>query len=277
MKASAFTVIVALLFIGVAILADGVLDRKFLVTMFKILMTILVLLTAGFSISANKNRYFSKYPELALMRKRVFKRNNKNAKLFWKGMEFFIDEYFGNALEIFQEIEVELLKNEERSELEFFKGRCYYITGYPMNAVKCYETATEYGYSDKTINVFIGRAKELLGDFDEAVESYGKLIGNDEPDYIYTDIGLAYIRKGDGKKAIEAFENSISRKRNYATAVGGLALAYLLMGDMGKSTEYYMQAIVNNIHDKDDYKAYYNEIKQAAMINNDEEKAEKAD
>jgi tetratricopeptide (TPR) repeat protein len=43
-----------------------------------------------------------------------------------------------------------------------------------------------------------------------------------------------------------------------------MALAYLLLGDMDKSFEYYEKAIANNISDVNGYKEYYNNMKQIA-------------
>ena len=83
--------------------------------------------------------------------------------------------------------------------------------------------------------------------------------------YAYINIGMAYIKKGDGEKALEAFKKSIDSKYDYANALGGIAIAYLLLGDLDTSFEYYEMAIVNRISDINDYKSYYDEIKQVAI------------
>ncbi len=265
MRASAIAFVLSI-FVLIVLYNNGEPEDSALLGVFMVQVTVQVMATLVFAMCDGKCNCFGKYPELVGMRERVFRKNNKNSKLFWKGMVFYVEGYLQDALEIFHEIDTEKLKIRDRSELEFYKGRTYDALGFPMNAVKCYETAVEYDYSDKYIYIYIGKAKEASGDFDGAVETYQKLTGKQHLiNSIYNYIGLAYVRKGDGKKALEAFQTSVDMKMDYAEALGGMAIAYLLLGDIDKSFEYYEMAIANRINDIDDYKSYYDEMKQVAI------------
>ena len=265
MRASALTFVVSV-FVFIKFYYDGEVDESALLLAFTVQASIQAVATLCFALIDNNSNYFGKYPALVRMREKMFRGYNKNSKLFWKGMVFYVEGYLQDALELFHQIDTEKLKTRDRSELEFYKGRTYDALGFPMNAVKCYETAVEYDYPDKHIYLRIGKAKERYGDFDGAVETYEKLA---QVLYYsssaYINVGMAYIKKGDGEKALEAFKKSIDSKYDYANALGGIAIAYLLLGDMDKSFEYYEMAIVNRISDINDYKSYYDEIKQVAI------------
>ena len=265
MRASALTIVVSI-FIFIILYNNGEVDESALLPAFTFQASLQAISTLMFALCDEKCNYLGAYPELVKLRERIFRGYNKNSKLFWKGMVFYVEGYLQDALELFHQIDTEKLKKSDRSELEFYKGRTYIAIGFPMNAVKCYETALEYGYADKFIYIDMGDAKEKCGDFDGAVEIYEELAKTMYySSYAYINIGMAYIKKGDGEKALEAFKKSIDSKYDYANALGGIAIAYLLLGDLDTSFEYYEMAIVNRISDINDYKSYYDEIKQVAI------------
>lgn len=264
MRASALTFVVSV-FVFIKFYYDGEVDGTDLLPAFTFQASLQAIATLMFALVDEKSNYLGAYPQLVRLREKIFRRRNKNSKLFWKGMVFYVEGYLKNAIDMFLEIDVEKLKKSDRCQLEFYKGRTYSALGFHMNAVKCFATAIEYGFLDGYIYIYIGKAKEACGDFDGAVETYEKLAQVlYYSDSAYINIGMAYIKKGDGEKALEAFKKSIDKKHNYATALGGMALAYLLLGDMDKSFEYYEKAIANNISDVNGYKEYYNNMKQIA-------------
>lgn len=264
MRASALTILVSIFIFIMTYINSGV-DGTDLLPAFTFQASLQVIATLMFALVDEKSNYLGAYPQLVRLREKIFRRRNKNSKLFWKGMVFYVEGYLKNAIDMFLEIDVEKLKKSDRCQLEFYKGRTYSALGFHMNAVKCYETALEFGYKDMHIYLRIGSAKEAYGDFDGAVETYEKLAQVlYYSDSAYINIGMAYIKKGDGEKALEAFKKSIDKKHNYATALGGMALAYLLLGDLDTSLEYYEKAVANNISDVNGYKEYYNNMKQIA-------------
>lgn len=264
MRASALTFVVSV-FVFIKFYYDGEVDGTALLSAFTFQASLQAIATLMFALVDEKSNYLGAYPQLVRLREKIFRRRNKNSKLFWKAMVLYVEGYLKNAIDMFLEIDVEKLKKSDRCQLEFYKGRTYSALGFPMNAVKCYETALEYGFLDGYIYIYIGKAKEACGDFDGAIESYEKLIGeNYLIDSVYTYIGLAYVRKGDGENAVRVFQTSLDKKLNYADALGGMALAYLLLGDLDTSLEYYEKAVANNISDVNGYKEYYNNMKQIA-------------
>lgn len=274
MRASALTILVSIFIFIMTYINSGV-DGTDLLPAFTFQASLQVIATLIFALCDEKCNYLGKYPALVRMREKMFRGHNKNSKLFWRAMVLYVEGYLQDALELFHQIDTGKLKKSDRSELEFYKGRTYIAIGFPMNAVKCYETALEYGYADKFIYIDMGDAKEKCGDFDGAVEIYEELAKTMYySSYAYINIGMAYIKKGDGEKALEAFKKSIDKKHNYATALGGMAIAYLLLGDLDTSFEYYEKAIANRINDVDNYKSYYDEMKQVAIAKiNSNEKA----
>lgn len=228
-----------------------------------------------------------KFPEFYDVRKRAFKnRFSKESKLFWKGMNYYCNGFFDAALKFFDEINDSKLSQKNLAELEFIRARCFHMTGYISKALRYYENALRNGYNDKSIYVFMGRAKEQNGNFSDAVMTYGELIRKGSvPDYVYTDIGFAYVKKGDAGKAIEAFNRSAEREINSAAALGGIALAYLIAGDFDKSKEYCQKAeesyrsmdYYSHRRDLDDYKDYYDDVKQAAELKFSFDRNEKKD
>ncbi len=273
MRASAITFVVSV-FVFIIYFKDNQADKTALLSAFTFQASLQAIATLMFALVDEKSNYLGAYPQLVRLREKIFRRRNKNSKLFWKGMVFYVEGYLQDALELFHEIDVENIKKSDRSELEIYKGRCYEHLGFSVNAVKCYETALEFGYKDKHIYLRIGSVKEAYGDFDGAVETYEKLAHiKFYSSSTYYNIGMVYIKKCDGKKALESFEKSIEKKQYYAISLGGISIAYLLLGDIDKSFEYYEMAIANRINDIDDYKSYYNEMKLVAIakINKAEE------
>lgn len=264
MRASALTFVVSV-FVFIKFYYDGEVDGTALLSAFTFQASLQAIATLMFALVDEKSNYLGAYPQLVRLREKIFRRRNKNSKLFWKAMVLYVEGYLKNAIDMFLEIDVEKLKKSDRCQLEFYKGRTYSALGFHMNAVKCFATAIEYGFLDGYIYIYIGKAKEACGDFDGAIESYEKLIGeNYLIDSVYTYIGLAYVRKGDGENAVRVFQTSLDKKLDYADALGGMALAYLLLGDLDTSLEYYEKAVANNISDVNGYKEYYNNMKQIA-------------
>ena len=79
-------------------------------------------------------------------------------------------------------------------------------------------------------------------------------------------IGKMYLENRQPEKALKWYLEAVEEKLNYATALGGCSLAYLMLGDNENSKKYYQYAIINNIEDLDGFKDYYKEISEGLPL-----------
>ncbi|MDE5576532.1 MAG: tetratricopeptide repeat protein [Oscillospiraceae bacterium] len=171
------------------------------------------------------------------------------------------------ALEKFKWLEEKELPDDRRSVLCFYMGRCYQLMGYPSNGVKYFQEALDKGLKLSDTYLLTARCLTQNGRFDEALECYNTLLEKDcYFDFIYTDMGIACLKKGDGEKALEYFTKSVDEGKNYSFALGGCSLAYLQMKDLDKSREYYRQALTCNMDDVNGFKIFYCNIAEAVGL-----------
>ena len=172
------------------------------------------------------------------------------------------------ALEKFKEAEeTENLSDEQKGVLSYYIGRCYQLMGYPSNGAKYFRNAIGFGFDSDDTYLLAARCMVQNGSFDEAVENYNILLEKDCGfDFIYTDMGLAYLKKGDSERALEFFEKSIDEGKNYAFALGGCSLSYLQMKELEKSEEYYKKALTCNMNDVSGFKVFYCNIAESVGL-----------
>ena len=172
------------------------------------------------------------------------------------------------ALEKFKEAEeTEGLSDEQKAVISYYIGRCYQLMGYPSNGAKYFREAISLGFDSDDTYLLAARCLVQNGSFDEAVENYNILLAKGCVfDFIYTDLGLAHLKKGDGETALEYFEKSVNEGKNYAFALGGCSLAYLQMKNLEKSEEYYKKALTCNMNDVSGFKVFYCNIAEAVGL-----------
>lgn len=172
------------------------------------------------------------------------------------------------ALEKFKEVEsTEGLSNEQKAILAYYTGRCYQLMGYPSNGAKYFREAISLGFDSDDTYLLAARCLVQNGSFDEAVENYNILLSKGCIfDFIYTDMGLAYLKKGDGEMALEFFEKSVNEGKNYAFALGGCSLAHLQLKNLEKSEEYYKKALTCNMNDVYGFKVFYCNIAESVGL-----------
>lgn len=171
------------------------------------------------------------------------------------------------ALEKLKELEEKDLIPDRRSVVCFYMGRCYQLMGYPANGSKYFQEALDLGLTLNDTYLLAARCLTQNGRFDEAIEYYKVLLERDcYFDFIYTDMGITYLKKGDAEKALEEFGRSVDEGKNYSFALGGCSLAYLQMKNLDKSREYYQKALNCNMDDVDGFKVFYCNIAEAAGL-----------
>ena len=194
----------------------------------------------------------------------VYKGLRRKSLLFRAAVRQLNEMQLNDALEGFQAVKEMKLSDAERRVLMFYLGRCYHLMGYSTNAAVAYDEAIRMGFDEEIAYVFAARCEILTGGFEQALDYYNILIGrNTELDYIYTDIGMLYLKRNDAQRALETFEKSIELKRNVVFARGGCALAYLLLDRPEESRRLFETAVLNGDEDVDGFKTYYNEVAEA--------------
>lgn len=206
-----------------------------------------------------------------------------NVKLSKLLIEAVIDMHafdFNTALDKMEEIEENSLTDNQKAVLSFYMGRCYQMMGYPANAVKHFETCLDLGMRLNDVYLLAARCLAQNGRFDDSIAYYNVLIERESYfEFIYTDIGLAYLKKGEGEKAYEYFRKSVDEGMNHSFALGGCSLACLQMKDIEKSMEYFKEAVRCSMEDVNGFKVYYcniaesvgliNEIDETMKVNTD--------
>lgn len=184
------------------------------------------------------------------------------SRRFEYGVELFHKNDFRMALEVFTDIgrEEQGLTQGETAVNEFYRGRCYHILEAFPNAIICYEKAKENGFYIPELPIFIARCHVMNGDTARATAIYEQLM--EENDYKYSgklrcEMGNMFIFMDDGETALKWFSASINNHENFANALGGAAIAHVMMGDFEKGEACYRQAIMNNIDDAANFARFY--------------------
>jgi len=191
---------------------------------------------------------------------------DKKSRGFRKAIEDFFYERYPKALHDFQSIgENYSLSDSERSLLYYYIARCYDIMNYNLNALNYYEKAQEAGFSDDVLTFFKSRCLGNSGDTEQALLMYKDILNSKNKYYLYvrTDIGRMYLDNRQPEEALKWYLEAVEKRENYAMALEGCAVAYLMLEDYEKSRDYYKYAILENPSDLEGFKAYYKEIRKA--------------
>lgn len=185
----------------------------------------------------------------------------KSSRVFKKALKSLTSESYNAALQAFQQLMDMKITDKEKSVLYYFTARCYHKMGYPSNAVKYYDLAIENNFGSTDAYYNAARCCTANGMYAEAEDYYTRLHKADpDADYYYTELGMLEIKKENAEKALQYFVYSIKNKYNYAIALGGAAVACLLLHRFDESRAYYCSAIVNDISDIDSFTTYYKSI-----------------
>lgn len=187
---------------------------------------------------------------------------NRKSRRFEKGLNLFHKNNFRMALEAFTDLgrEENGLSKQETAVNEFYRGRCYDILDAYPNAIICYKNAQENGFYIPELPIFIARCYSINGDPKRAMAIYESLM--DEKNYKYShklrcEMGNVYLKEYDGEEALKWFNDSIERHEDYANALGGAAIANVLLGKYEEAEKLYKLAITHNIDNPVDFIKYY--------------------
>lgn len=193
----------------------------------------------------------------------------KKSRNFRKAVEDFFNENFPKAVDELKDIEEKYnLSDSENAVLCFYIARCYHIMRYYTHAMNYYEKAEKFGFSHHFFMLFKANCIGDSGDTEKALDIYNMYLEPDDEYFIYikTNIGKMYLENRQPEKALKWYLEAVEEKLNYATALGGCSLAYLMLGDNENSKKYYQYAIINNIEDLDGFKDYYKEISEGLPL-----------
>ncbi len=183
------------------------------------------------------------------------------SRYFHKGLAAMEEHELGLAINYFKQSEENPMTDDEHAVLSNILGICYKLSGYPTNAALYFSKAIDLGLDTAEIYLDAARCYTAAGSFDEALACYEHLSSLDPvPECVYNDIGLLWLKRGDGKRSLEYFTLSAEKHMNYSFALGGCSLAYLLMRDYEKSRSYYSLAVLSGVPDLSGFKEYYAEI-----------------
>lgn len=180
---------------------------------------------------------------------------------FHRGLQAMEDRELAVAINYFKMSEENPMTDDEHAVLSNILGICYKLSGYPTNAALYFKKAIDLGLDTAEVYLDAARCFTAAGSFDEALSCYEHLSSLDPvPECVYNDIGMLWLKKGDGRRSLEYFSLSAEKHMNYSFALGGCSLAYLLMKDFEKSQSYYSLAVLNGVPDICGFKEYYAEI-----------------
>ncbi len=198
---------------------------------------------------------------------RTFSGMRRIDRMFCNALTMLSEENPVEALDLLLELEKAELTEQERMLVLFYTARCYQLTGYTANSIQRYHAAQALGMQNDYLFLFLGRSLTEGGEYEEAEACYQTLLQRETRSFfcVRTDLGMLFLRQRKGSMALRWFTESMNRHENYAFALGGCALSYLLLGDPEQSRTYYEKAILNQIPDLEGFQAYYQEVSEAVQ------------
>jgi tetratricopeptide (TPR) repeat protein len=134
-----------------------------------------------------------------------------------------------------------------------FKQKIYISVGqeYKMDIIMVKSVSVEQVKTNVAKNKFDqGVRFYQQGKFDEAIEAFEDVIIN-KPDFAegYYNLGMAYMRQGDPDRAIEVMDKAIELKPDFVEAYFGIGQAHIDKGEEEQATEIFKKAVAINPSD----------------------------
>ena len=199
---------------------------------------------------------------------RNFTGPSRMARLFRHSVESIFARRVNYALNGFMKLDEKYsdsMNNDEKALTAFYTGRCYDLMRYYPNASRYYDKAASLGMKTDVLTMLIARCKGEMGDMKEAKAIYDTIDSKCPLSmFVRTDIGRLYLRRNDAENALKWYQESIDNHENYAEALGGAAVANVMLHNFDKAAELYQAALLNHIPDPNSYSAYYKLTLEAA-------------
>lgn len=194
---------------------------------------------------------------------------SKRDRLFCKGLDLYAKARPRSALEFFQTVRKNYpLDDREKGICAFYIGRCYQLLRCPSNAAGYYHEAMDNGFPPLEARIFLARSYCENGDFDESRAVYDELLQMELPDtmrFVCTDLGYLYLKQYQPETAVKWFQNALSAHENYASALGGMAIALLQQGKFRKARTMATLAVTNRMPDPAAFRNYFSEVEQTLL------------
>ncbi len=191
---------------------------------------------------------------------------SKKCRDFNECLEALFGHMPNRALNGFKAMEEEYgdtMSADEKAVVYFYIARCYDLLKFYPNAYRYYKLSAESGFTNGVLKFLTARCVGSLGDTEAALTLYDEVISdrtNQFVPFVRTDIGKMYINLNDGKNAYRWYSEAVNRHENYAEALGGAAVALLLLHRFVEAEEMYNMAVLNRIKDIENFKKFYHDI-----------------
>ena len=205
-----------------------------------------------------------KNPDLNLI-KDSFKGRSEKSHVFFEAVTEFRGGRPDLALEKLNDVGEHKLAQREEALVCFYKAECYRNMGYNTNAAIWYAKAVERELNEVFVYVLAARCYVNAGSYSAAMEMYKAAEEKGGMyDCLYTDMGMCYLKWDKPDEAIECFHRAVKEGKNYAFALGGYAIAYIMKKDVETSREAYKAALVSGLADVKGFIEYYRSAAEAA-------------
>lgn len=135
---------------------------------------------------------------------------------------------------------LESMLKETKADIWFLRGQSYAILGMDNEAMDAFQKSIKYDPSNLITHNNISYLLNKHLQYKEALEISEWIIKKDSrPANPYINKGYALLGLGEGKKAMEAFEEAMARVKDDITAYVGMAKAYSAMGKHNVAVDLY--------------------------------------
>ena len=228
-----------------------------------VLVLIIVMFASAFNMT-KASPVFSVYDEQIVNGQ--FRGFDRASILFRRAMDMMSDSHMAAALNCFRGTDEYKLSERERAVLYFYTGVCYRDMGYPSNGASYFMRSIECGMKHPDALLFAFRCYASAGNIGDAESVFSRLTDNNYHvkyyNFLYTEIGMMYIRADRPDDAIDRFSTGIGLGIDSASSYGGIAISYILKDDMEQSRKYFRKAVLANIRDIEGFRNYYRIIAQ---------------
>ncbi len=203
---------------------------------------------------------------------------SRKSRIFRQALELHFNRRINAALGCFQQLEDEYgsrLTDNEKAIVSFYIGRCYDLLRYYPNALINYERAEERGFRNRVLPFLKARCTGANGDTDEAVSLYREVLADAKSPFrnlVLNDIGRMYLDRSEPEEALKWYRQAIEKRESYAEALGGAAIANVMLGEINEGERLYRDALVNRIKDAEGFTEYYRRVLSAEIHRKETEK-----